>query len=155
MSAYSSSIMPKLWTGLGSKHLVYLIARVIPYDENEPKYRCVCVLRPSTLCSTGPARLLSLDRFLRAIKQKDNAGIIREEIRSLDWQYGRNLERPVIPAVPCPYVASLLATTWLTGLSLELPWFDYVSYFIGDVVVSLDIAFRQRTSPRLSVKAVI
>ena len=140
--------MPRFYTGLGSKHLVYLIARVIPYGEDKPRYRCICVLRPSTLCSAGSARLLSLDRFLTAIKQKDNAEIIREEIRSLDGRYGRNLQQPSVPAVPCPYTAALLAATWMTGLSGKFPWFDYVSYWIGDVIVSLDIEFRKGTSIR-------
>ena len=51
------------------------------------------------------------------VKQKENAEIIREELRAIDGKYGRYKKNPDIVDVPCPFAASLLGISWDVDLT--------------------------------------
>jgi len=54
------------------------------------------------------------------IKQKDNAEIIREDLRLIEGKYGRRKQAPKIPAVPLPYTTFLLGSSWTTDFENTL-----------------------------------
>jgi hypothetical protein len=65
---------------------------------------------------------------LTLVKQKDNADIIRAEIRSINGKYGSLGNKPDVPDVPCPYVALLLATCWSTDLAVDSLYASSISF---------------------------
>ncbi|KAI0922000.1 hypothetical protein AcW2_006816 [Taiwanofungus camphoratus] len=103
---------------MGQPLQAYVIARVQPHGppDTPPKYRCIAAYHHQWCYGRLP--LYALRRFLTLVKQKDNARIIRAEIRSIDGKYGRWLEPegPKMPRTPCPFTAGLLGVSWTTDL---------------------------------------
>lgn len=100
---------------MGPWHQAFIIARVIPHG-NPPcsaQYRCVGALIQQFYSLKLP--LIAVTRFMKLIKQEDNAAIIREEIRAIDGLYGK--PNPPIPDLPCPFTSFLLLLAWSTDLS--------------------------------------
>jgi hypothetical protein len=95
---------------MGQRHQAFVIARVIPHGETRAYYRCISALHHQWCYGRLP--LLATRRFLALVKQKDNAEIIREEIRSLHGKYGRWKHSPKMPGVPSYYIGFLLASAW-------------------------------------------
>ncbi|KAF8971382.1 hypothetical protein BDZ97DRAFT_1913870 [Flammula alnicola] len=102
---------------MGQRHQVYIIARVVPHgNPDKPNYRCIGALHHQWCYGSLP--LKAATRFLTLMKQKDNAEIIREEVRALNGLYGSTMrEVPVIPNTPCPFTSFLLSSAWTTDLS--------------------------------------
>ena len=100
---------------MGQRHQAFIIARVVPHGCTKHQYRCIAAFHHQWCYGKLP--LHATRRLLTLIKQKDNADIIRAEIRSIDGKYGSLGKEPDIPGVPCPYAALLLATCWSIDLS--------------------------------------
>ncbi|KII92947.1 hypothetical protein PLICRDRAFT_172971 [Plicaturopsis crispa FD-325 SS-3] len=96
---------------MGQRHKAFVIARVLPHiseEDTTAKYRCVAAFHHQWCYGRLP--LLATRRFLTLAK--NNATIIRSEIRAIDGKYGKHIDD-----TPCPYIAFLLATAWTTDLS--------------------------------------
>ncbi|KAH9853081.1 hypothetical protein C2E23DRAFT_823182 [Lenzites betulinus] len=74
----------------------YLIARVRPHGA-----------RPTSRAAIY---------FVALASQKDNAAVIRYELRAIQGKYGRTCE-PLIPDIPCPFALSLLHRAWCLDLA--------------------------------------
>lgn len=96
---------------MGRRHQVFIIARVLTAD-GEKHYRCVGAFHHQWCYETLP--ISAAARLLTLIKQKDNAEIIREELRLIQGKYGRWRQSPRVPKVPLPYTTFLLASSWTT-----------------------------------------
>ena len=94
---------------MGQRHQAFIIARVLT-AHGEKHYRCVGAFHHQWCYETLP--LSAAARFLTLIQQKDNAEIIREELRLIQGKYGRWRRSPEIPKVPLPYTTFLLASSW-------------------------------------------
>ena len=97
---------------MGQRHQVFLIARVNSkaHEKTPTKiryYRCIAAFHHRWCCGRLP--LKAARRFLTLAKQKDNAQIIREELRNFDNATSLH--------VPCPYSLFLLATAWTVDLT--------------------------------------
>lgn len=93
---------------------MFLIARVRP-KHGDPTYRCIAAFHHQYCYGSLPLR--AMHRFLRLVTQPENAAILRAELREVDGKYGRAREDDSpMPAAPCPYGVSLLATAWTTHL---------------------------------------
>lgn len=99
---------------MGQRHQVFLIARIIPHGQTDPKYRCIGAYHYQWCFGTLP--LKATLRFLTLIKQPDNADIIRHEISETNGKYGRWGEEPRLIRIPCPYCLFLLASAWNVDL---------------------------------------
>lgn len=106
-------------------HQVFLIARIRPHGSppGVRKYRCIAALHDKQCYGRGPLR--ATHRFLTLVRQKENAEIVRAEIRSLDGKYGRSGSPPSIPDVPCPFAATLLLFAWKVDLDPSIAWIWY------------------------------
>lgn len=99
---------------MGQRHQVFLIARVRP-KHGDPAYRCIAAFHHQWCYGSLPLR--AMNRFLQLVTQPENAAILSAELREMDGKYGRTPEDgSPMPAVPCPYGVSLLATAWTTDL---------------------------------------
>lgn len=108
------------------RHQAYLIAKVVPHESTKPNYRCIGAIHHQ-LCSASRPLSATL-RFLKLIKQPENLEIVREEIKALKGKYGGYLrQRPLIPAVPCPFTSFLMISTWAVDLKPESSGFMYLS----------------------------
>ncbi|KAF8149500.1 hypothetical protein B0H34DRAFT_189400 [Crassisporium funariophilum] len=101
-----------LKSNMGQRHQVYLIAKVVPHDKTprEARYRCIGALHHQECYGRLPLRATT--RFMKLIKQKENAEIIREEINALHGLYGVFMQKPDLPAIPCPFAHFLLSSSW-------------------------------------------
>lgn len=111
---------------MGQRHQAFIIARVVAHGDTKAYYRCLGAIHhqwyatetilplvlmiPACRCY-GLLPLRAVDRFLTLAKNPINAVIIREEIKSVQGQYGRNAE-PKIPDVPLPYSIFLLSSAF-------------------------------------------
>ena len=95
---------------MGQRHQAFVVARLVPHGQTRPYYRCIAALHHQWCYGRLPLR--AARRLLTLVKQKDNAEIIREEIRLLQGKYGRCKRQPKIPEVPSPYIGFLLASAW-------------------------------------------
>ncbi|EMD41070.1 hypothetical protein CERSUDRAFT_121640 [Gelatoporia subvermispora B] len=98
---------------MGNRHQVFVIARVRPRGaahDSGIKYRCIAALHHQWCSDTDP--LEATRSFFDLVKQKENAEIIRAEIRSIDGKYDGPGFRSKMPRVPCSFTASLLAFAW-------------------------------------------
>jgi hypothetical protein len=102
---------------MGQRHQAFIIARVVPHGGTKHQYRCIAAFHHQWCYGKLP--LQATRRLLTLVKQKDNADIIRAEIRSINGKYGSLGNKPDVPDVPCPYVALLLATCWSTDLAVD------------------------------------
>lgn len=104
------------------RHQAFLIARIVPDGGSRPQWRCVGGFQHKWGHQWGPAvaPLLAVHRFIALIKQKENAEIIREELRAIDSSRSgsfRNFEAPLSTQdVPCPFSVSLLGISWTVDL---------------------------------------
>jgi hypothetical protein len=112
--SFSAHFLSSLVAIMGQRHQAFVIARVIRHKETQPKYRCIAAVHHQWCYGRLPLR--ATRRLLTLVKQKDNAEIIRSEIRSIDGMYGAGNQQPKVPKIPCPYTAFLLATAWTTDL---------------------------------------
>ncbi|KAJ7179891.1 hypothetical protein C8R43DRAFT_379092 [Mycena crocata] len=103
---------------MGQRHQVFILARVLAHGEPVPRYRCIGALHHQWCYGRLP--LKAAKRFTSLMKQKDNAEIIREELRLIQGKYGPAETEPLLPEVPCPYTAFLLASAWCVDLDPEL-----------------------------------
>lgn len=110
---------------MGQRHQAFLIAKVKPHGSTEAKYRCVAAYHHQWCYGTLPLR--AARRLLTLVKQPENAEIIREELRGLDGKYGRFREKPKIPDVPCPFIATILGSSWDADLTREHAYFSGAS----------------------------
>ncbi|KAL6306820.1 hypothetical protein BKA93DRAFT_140786 [Sparassis latifolia] len=108
---------------MGQRHQAFVIARVRSCSpRNElPKYRCIAAYHNQWCYGRLPLR--ATHRFLTLVKQKENAEIVRAEIRTLNQGAGEGLQ---FPAVPCPFTAFLLGASWDVDLAK-----GYDAYFSG------------------------
>ncbi|KAF8165997.1 hypothetical protein B0H34DRAFT_649747 [Crassisporium funariophilum] len=97
---------------MGQRHQVYLIAKVVPHDKTprEARYRCIGALHHHWCYGRAP--LQATTRFMKLIKQKENAEIIREEINALHGLYGVFSQKPDLPEIPCPFAHFLVSSSW-------------------------------------------
>ncbi|GJE83972.1 hypothetical protein PsYK624_000450 [Phanerochaete sordida] len=100
---------------MGQRHQAFIIAKVRPHGASMRKYRCIAAYHSQWCYGTLPLR--AAYRVLQAVKQPENAAVIREELRNIDGKYGRYDEEPKIPRAPCPLVATLLGNSWDVDLS--------------------------------------
>ena len=102
---------------MGRRHQVYLIARITPYrcPLKVTRYRSIAALYHQWCYSRLP--LQAATRFITLIKQKENADIIREEIRSIHGLYGIFQTSPEIPIVPCPFAHFLMFSAWTSDFN--------------------------------------
>ncbi|EGN96616.1 hypothetical protein SERLA73DRAFT_58688 [Serpula lacrymans var. lacrymans S7.3] len=105
---------------MGQRHQAFVIARIRPAGGGPPRLRCIAAFHHQWCYGTLP--LGATRRFLTLVKQKSNADIIKAEIRAIEGKY---TDRQDFPAVPCPFVAFLLASSWTTDL--EDPKNRYIS----------------------------
>ncbi|KAH9889327.1 hypothetical protein C8Q73DRAFT_154453 [Cubamyces lactineus] len=108
---------------MGRRFQVFLIARV-PVSLNVPgsstdKYLCIGAFYHQWCDRTKP--LEALHRFFNLLLQKENAALVRDELRLMEhYQYFKRTGLPLLeffnPAVPCPYTVSLLSISWTTDL---------------------------------------
>ncbi|KIJ29744.1 hypothetical protein M422DRAFT_214865 [Sphaerobolus stellatus SS14] len=97
---------------MGQRHQAFLIARVIPHGGAHAKYRCIAALQHQ--CCHGTLPLETASRFLKLVKQPQNAFILREEIRSLNGEFGHE---PSITDIPAPYGLFLLQSAFYTAFN--------------------------------------
>ncbi|KAF8154556.1 hypothetical protein B0H34DRAFT_676316 [Crassisporium funariophilum] len=97
---------------MGQRHQVYLIAKVVPHDKTprEARYRCIGALHHQWCYGRSP--LQATTRFMKLIKQKENAEIIQEEINALHGLYGVFRQEPDLPDIPCPFAHFLVSSSW-------------------------------------------
>ncbi|TFK70016.1 hypothetical protein BDN72DRAFT_819439 [Pluteus cervinus] len=101
---------------MGSPHQAYIIAKVIPHGRNKPNYRCIGAIHHQWCYGSLP--LGAALRFMALIKQKENADIIKEEVKALNGKYGSRLSQPpLIPSVPCPFTNFLMNSAWSVDLT--------------------------------------
>ncbi|CDO75624.1 hypothetical protein BN946_scf184840.g7 [Trametes cinnabarina] len=92
---------------MGQRHQAFLIARVGVGN----RHRCVAALHHQWCYGTLPLR--AARRFVTLVKQKDNAAVVRGELRALDnVKDGDDFESPT----PCPYSRFLLWTAFSVDL---------------------------------------
>ncbi|KAJ7667919.1 hypothetical protein DFH06DRAFT_1183916 [Mycena polygramma] len=99
---------------MGQRHQVFVVARVAARGTSDPRYRCVGAYHHQWCYGRLP--LKAARRFITLIKQKDNAELVREELRSIQGKYGLGETEPRMPSVPCPYTTFLLASAWCVDL---------------------------------------
>ena len=95
---------------MGQRHQAFVLARLVPHGQTKAYYRCIAALHHQWCYGRLP--LKATHRFFTLVKQKDNAEIIREEIRLLQGKYGRYDCHPKMPEIPSPYIGFLLASAW-------------------------------------------
>ncbi|KAI5889170.1 uncharacterized protein SCHCODRAFT_02585197 [Schizophyllum commune H4-8] len=92
---------------MGQRHQAWIIAQVKPHGGGKPRYRCIGGLHHQWCYGSLP--LKGLIRIATLLKQKPNAEIVQEELRSIEGKYGSHLdEAPKIPNCPCRYTTFLL-----------------------------------------------
>jgi hypothetical protein len=124
---------------MGQRHQVYIIALILS-AQGEKHYRCVGGFHHQWCYGNLP--LLAARRFLTLIKQKDNAEIIREDLRLIEGKYGRRKQAPKIPAIPLPYTTFLLGSSWTIDFENALePYASGVSF--SNAVLPADMGSTQ------------
>ncbi|KAJ7047474.1 hypothetical protein C8F04DRAFT_9306 [Mycena alexandri] len=114
---------------MGQRHQAFLIARVAAHNATATAARYRCVGAYHHQWCYGRLPLMAARRFLTLVKQKDNAEIIREQLRTIQGKYGIGETEPRMPAVPCPYPTFLLASAFC--LDLEAGYASGVSFQNG------------------------
>ncbi|KIM36365.1 hypothetical protein M413DRAFT_292228 [Hebeloma cylindrosporum] len=102
---------------MGARHQAFLIARIVPHGspKTDFKYRCIGALHHQSCHDHLPVKAAA--RFVTLIKQEDNAAIITEELKAINGLYGRFMEDPKIPDIPCPFTHFLFMSAWSAELS--------------------------------------
>ncbi|KAK7440623.1 hypothetical protein VKT23_016971 [Stygiomarasmius scandens] len=110
---------------MGRRHQVFLIARLVPKgsETGQAYYRCIGARHHQWCWGILPQR--ALHRFITLIKNPNNAEIIRDEIRGMQGEYGRQGDKTPVPLMPCPYTLLLLSMAW--NMDFESPEFAYAS----------------------------
>ncbi|KAI0350586.1 hypothetical protein OH77DRAFT_1056945 [Trametes cingulata] len=103
---------------MGHRFQVFVVAR-ISCSPGVGRHTCVAAYHHQWCFETLPLR--ALHRFLTLLRQPENAAVVRDELWVVDQKaLGLVKMGPAVnedPAVPCPYLASLLAISWSTDLS--------------------------------------
>ncbi|KAJ7597531.1 hypothetical protein C8J56DRAFT_920300 [Mycena floridula] len=115
---------------MGQRHQAFVIARVVPHGEKKPAYRCIAAVHHQWCYGRLP--LKALDRFLKLVKQPNNAEIVLEEIQLIQGKYGRHQQTPEIVDVPCPFTSFLLSSAW--AVDLEDPYYYSGVKYPGSVL---------------------
>lgn len=110
---------------MGQRHQAFIVAKVKPHGSSTARYRCIAAYHSQWCYGTLPLR--AAYRVLSAVKQPENAEVIREELRSIDGKYGCYRQKPSILQVPCPFIATILANNWDIDLSPKSVYFSGVS----------------------------
>ncbi|KAJ7507695.1 hypothetical protein B0H11DRAFT_1848900 [Mycena galericulata] len=96
---------------MGQRHQVFIVARVVPHGEASARFRCVGAFHHQWSAFAFYALpLKAARRFMSLIKQKDNALIVKEELRAIQGKYGPGHSEPN------PYSTFLLASAWCVDL---------------------------------------
>ncbi|KZT38681.1 hypothetical protein SISSUDRAFT_963726, partial [Sistotremastrum suecicum HHB10207 ss-3] len=93
---------------MGSRHQLFIIARIRPAGEsNKSYYYCLVHIHHQSLSGTGP--LKAVLTFINLIKQPENARVVRQELQAAHNKYHRWFEEievdPYNPRTPCPFLA--------------------------------------------------
>ncbi|KAJ7742508.1 hypothetical protein DFH07DRAFT_836669 [Mycena maculata] len=101
---------------MGQRHQVFMVARVALRGATTTRYRCVGAFHHQWCYGRLP--LKAARRFITLIKQKDNAEIVKDELRAIQGKYGSSADtsEPKFPDIPCPYSTFLLASAWCVDL---------------------------------------
>ncbi|KAJ7638714.1 hypothetical protein FB45DRAFT_1023481 [Roridomyces roridus] len=91
---------------MGQRHQIFIVARVATRDS-AARYRCVGAYHHQWCYGRLP--LKAARRFITLIKQKDNAAIVKDELRAMQVQDSE-------AQVPCPYSTFLMATACCVDL---------------------------------------
>ncbi|KIJ69414.1 hypothetical protein HYDPIDRAFT_46936, partial [Hydnomerulius pinastri MD-312] len=97
---------------MGQRHQIYVVARLRPAGDGQPRYRCIVALHDQWCYGRLP--LKGTRRFFSLIKQSENIEIVRAELKALDGKYDRDES---LSPIPCPYIAFLLTLSWTADLS--------------------------------------
>lgn len=101
---------------MGERIQVFLIARTA---NRRRKYRYQCVGAFHHEWCYGVLPLRALYRFFALLQVRENAAVVRDELRGLcAWNTGSSgsPEPWRNPAIPCPFTVSLLSAAWTTDL---------------------------------------
>lgn len=122
------ALLLDLIDGMGANFQVFLIASV-PAPEGGYVYQCVGAFNHFYCFGIRPLR--ALYRFFSLLRVRENAAMVRDELRSFStWNLRDDpLEEWMNPAVPCPYAVSLLSIAWTTDLE-HLPYLS--NYSLGN-----------------------
>ncbi|EKM59040.1 uncharacterized protein PHACADRAFT_25167 [Phanerochaete carnosa HHB-10118-sp] len=71
---------------MGQRHQAFIVAKVKPHGSSTASYRCIAAYHSQWCYGTLPVR--ATYRVLSAVKQPENAEVIREELRGIDGKYG-------------------------------------------------------------------
>ncbi|KAJ7179228.1 hypothetical protein C8R46DRAFT_1187614 [Mycena filopes] len=99
---------------MGQRHQIFIVARVAAHGTTAARYRCVGAYHHQWCYGRLP--LIAARRFLTLVKQKDNAQIIRDQLRAIQGKYGPGQTEPLMPEVPCAYPTFLMASAWCVDL---------------------------------------
>ena len=102
---------------MGQRQQAFIIAKVKPRGSTQARYWCIAAYHHQWCY--GTLAVWAAHRLLTLVKQPENAEIIREELRSIDGKYEVVKQRLATPSIPCPFIATLLGTSWDVGLSSE------------------------------------
>ncbi|TRM69902.1 hypothetical protein BD626DRAFT_625185 [Schizophyllum amplum] len=111
---------------MGQRHQAFIVAKVKPHGGGRARYRCIGALHHQWCYGSLPVK--GIVRMTTMLKQKPNAQIVLEELRSIEGKYGSHLdEEPEIPQVPCPYTLFLLNLAFNADLGSSSVSGQYIS----------------------------
>ncbi|KAI0364965.1 hypothetical protein BV20DRAFT_955257 [Pilatotrama ljubarskyi] len=117
---------------MGQRLQVFVVAR-ISIRTGVSRYKCVAAYHHQWCFGTLPLR--ALHRFFTLVRQRENAAVVRDELCLVDQKsLGLVSLKPAVnedPAVPCPYLASLLAISWSTDLDVHQSYIGGNSLYNG------------------------
>ncbi|EMD41071.1 hypothetical protein CERSUDRAFT_71269 [Gelatoporia subvermispora B] len=85
---------------MGYRHQIYFIARV--HVNGKPVHACVAALHDQWCLGGHP--IVKIKQVLTLLKQKENAEVVRAELRLYENNIGRSM--------PCPFTSALLTFGW-------------------------------------------
>ncbi|KAI0350639.1 hypothetical protein OH77DRAFT_1463497 [Trametes cingulata] len=101
---------------MGQHFQVYVVSRVLQ-PANRFRYQIVAAYHHEWCYQLLPLR--ALHRFFSLLQNRENASLVRDELWLLNLKSGEGLTIPAAkddPALPCPYLSSLLAISWSVDL---------------------------------------
>lgn len=137
---------------MGANLQVFLIAEV-PIPEGRSFYQCVGAFNHHYCFGIRAVR--ALYRFFSLLRVRENAALVRDELRSFaQWNLRGDapLETWMNPAVPCPFAVSLLSIAWTTDLE-HLPYLSNYSPSNGLLDARRDCWHRGQSCLRAEVES--
>ncbi|KAL0579174.1 hypothetical protein V5O48_002855 [Marasmius crinis-equi] len=124
---------------MGQRHQAYVIARIRAHNSTKPTYRCIAAWHHQWCYGILP--VLAARRFIELAKVKENAEVIREELRAIEGRFGAHtIEQPTIGEYPCPF------STFLLGMAFNVDVQDDV-YASNSGIDFFNSALDARMSP--------